>query len=52
MSTLEILRRRRQEIQAIAREHGAGNVRLFGSAGGSSKHLPELKRAVLEMLAA
>jgi uncharacterized protein len=32
MSTVEILHRRKQEIEAIARKHGAGNVRVFGSA--------------------
>jgi len=31
MSTVEVLRHRRQEIEAIARKHGAGNVRVFGS---------------------
>jgi predicted nucleotidyltransferase len=31
MSTVEVLRRRKQEIEAIARKHGAGNVRVFGS---------------------
>ena len=31
MSTVEILRNRKLEIEAIARKHGAGNVRVFGS---------------------
>jgi predicted nucleotidyltransferase len=31
MSTVEMLHHRRQEIEAIARKHGAGNVRVFGS---------------------
>jgi predicted nucleotidyltransferase len=31
MSTVEILRNRKREIEAIARKHGAGNVRVFGS---------------------
>ena len=31
MSTLEILRRNRAEILAIAARHGASNVRIFGS---------------------
>jgi predicted nucleotidyltransferase len=31
MSAVEILRVRRQEIEQIARRHGAGNVRVFGS---------------------
>jgi len=32
MSTVEILRRKKGEIEAIASKHGAGNLRLFGSA--------------------
>jgi len=32
MSTVEILRRKKPEIEAIASRHGAGNLRLFGSA--------------------
>ena len=31
MSTVEVLRHGKQEIEAIARKHGAGNVRVFGS---------------------
>ncbi len=31
MSSLDQLRRRSPEIQAIASKHGAGNVRVFGS---------------------
>jgi uncharacterized protein len=31
MSTVEMLHHRKQEIEAIARKHGAGNVRVFGS---------------------
>ncbi|HLN02774.1 MAG TPA: nucleotidyltransferase family protein [Bryobacteraceae bacterium] len=31
MSTVEILRNRKLEIEAIARKHGALNVRVFGS---------------------
>ncbi len=31
MSTFEMLHHRKQEIEAIARKHGAGNVRVFGS---------------------
>ncbi len=31
MSAVEILRVRRQEIEQIARRHGAGNIRVFGS---------------------
>ena len=31
MSTVQALRHRKQEIEAIARKHGAGNVRVFGS---------------------
>lgn len=38
MSSLEQLRSRRPEIQAIASKHGAGNVRVFGSvARGESR---------------
>ena len=31
MSTVESLRNRKREIEAIAKKHGAGNVRVFGS---------------------
>jgi predicted nucleotidyltransferase len=31
MSTVETLRHRKLEIEAIARKHGAGNLRVFGS---------------------
>jgi len=31
MSTVEVFRHRKHEIEAIARKHGAGNVRVFGS---------------------
>jgi predicted nucleotidyltransferase len=31
VSTVEILRVKRQEIEQIARRHGAGNIRVFGS---------------------
>ncbi len=31
MSTVETLRHRKREIEAIARKHGAGNLRVFGS---------------------
>jgi predicted nucleotidyltransferase len=31
MTTLEIVRHRRSEILAVARKHGATNVRVFGS---------------------
>ena len=32
MTTTDILRARREEILRIAERHGAGDVRLFGSA--------------------
>jgi len=31
MTTLELLRQRREDIRRIAAKHGAGNIRVFGS---------------------
>jgi predicted nucleotidyltransferase len=38
MSSLDAIRAKRPEIQAIAARHGAGNVRVFGSVARGEAH--------------
>jgi len=45
MTTLDVVRQRRDDIIAIARKHGATNVRIFGSVlrGWSTRSVQRLR---------